>query len=560
MKRLSIVWAAVAICALWGCGDELTGGSSAPQEGFCQGTAAGACASDADCMVGTRCVDATFCAVTCTSDDQCGDSSCFFSGDSPSEPEVAMPEMTMEPEVDPDNNAPTAADDSYELAAGEGGELEVLDNDMDPDGDEIDITGVTQPEHGTVVAKKGRVEYTSTDTEFVGTDTFEYTIEDGRGGTDTATVTLNIVDPPPPPTITITSPGDGAAFEGGTFELAFEATCQVSSPSQNPDECHVHKILNGENWTDAEGRELGHYTPDPIMTFPLEPGEYEITLRLHLNDGTDGPFDPEISDTITITILPDAVPVAEVAGTINTAQMSEDGASLLLGTSNGVSALATETHTLSSVYEGGSLSTLAQDPFDTDRYYGSGAGNGFDDWGFIESRDNGASWSEVSLSGETTLTRLASSPDRAGVLAGISAQTLFTSENTGRTRNQDDWPTEIKGIEILSDLGPVVLVGGPGGIEQVTFPDVASEVLVEGDVTSLDRTPDGFIYGTADNGLNLCSSDLTNCMSINGPEETASKVIVDAEDASKMYVLTTSGNIFKTGNAGEVWILSAISQ
>ena len=557
-----ILTGALSLLAL-GCADELTGGGGS-DEGFCRGTASGRCATDADCMVGTRCIDATFCAVYCTSDDQCGGMGCSVGGGG-GEPDAPMPDTPVEPDVDPDNNPPSANGDTFEIPAGEDGAFDVLANDTDPDGDELDILEVTQPAHGTVVAIKGQVEYTSNDPEFIGTDSFEYTAEDGRGGTSTATVTLNIIDPPPPPTLIITSPEEGAVIEGDTVQIAFEANgCNFTFPSRDAQGCHGHKFLNGERWTDPQGDNFGHYETGDFNIFPLEPGIHEITFVLVLNDGSDQPFDPQISDTITIEVVeePVVIEVAQVEEAIESIQLVDGGATMLLGTPSGVRGLTLGSNALSSVYVGGGMTSILQDPFDTARYYGSGSnpGRGFEDWGFVESRDTCETWSEVSLTGEATFTRLAASPDQAGILAAVSGQRLYTSSNTGRTWRQDDWPTAITGLEIVNPEGPVVLLGSSAGIEQVTLPDVGVSPLFEGDVTALDRHPEGFVYGTAEGGLALCDPGFTDCTSINGPGEAAIQIVVAPEAPATLYVLTDLDQLYVSSDSGETWDLIAVGQ
>ena len=71
---------------------------------------------------------------------------------------------------------------------------ELTDNDTDTDGDTLTITGVTDPADGTAVLNQdGTVTYTATP-GFIGADSFDYTVSDGNGGTDTATVTINVTD------------------------------------------------------------------------------------------------------------------------------------------------------------------------------------------------------------------------------------------------------------------------------------------------------------------------------------------------------------------------------
>jgi len=69
----------------------------------------------------------------------------------------------------------------------------LLANDTDQDGDTLTITSVQDPTHGTVVLDPitGKVVFTP-DANYNGNATFTYTISDGHGGSDTATVTLHV--------------------------------------------------------------------------------------------------------------------------------------------------------------------------------------------------------------------------------------------------------------------------------------------------------------------------------------------------------------------------------
>ena len=70
----------------------------------------------------------------------------------------------------------------------------VLLNDNDPDGDRLLVTKYTQALHGELnVSDNGSFTYTP-DADFTGVDYFQYIINDGKGGTDTAVVMLNVVD------------------------------------------------------------------------------------------------------------------------------------------------------------------------------------------------------------------------------------------------------------------------------------------------------------------------------------------------------------------------------
>jgi gliding motility-associated-like protein len=94
--------------------------------------------------------------------------------------------------VGAENDAPIAVDDAVETDEDNTVIISVLDNDSDPDGDELTIVSTTTPENGTVVINNdGTITYIPNE-NFNGTDSFDYTIRDEDGLTDTATVTITV--------------------------------------------------------------------------------------------------------------------------------------------------------------------------------------------------------------------------------------------------------------------------------------------------------------------------------------------------------------------------------
>jgi hypothetical protein len=93
---------------------------------------------------------------------------------------------------EPPNLMPVAADDFSSTLERHRITIPVLDNDFDPDaGDTLTVSSVALPIHGSVENNGNDVTYIP-DPDFHDTDSFTYTISDGRGGTDTATVTINV--------------------------------------------------------------------------------------------------------------------------------------------------------------------------------------------------------------------------------------------------------------------------------------------------------------------------------------------------------------------------------
>ncbi|MCE8514535.1 tandem-95 repeat protein, partial [Ruegeria pomeroyi] len=99
---------------------------------------------------------------------------------------------TVTVEVEAVNDDPIAAPDTF--VVGEDGSVagSVLENDSDIEGDALAVVLTTAPTHGTLtMLPDGRFTY-APDANFTGTDSFVYTVSDGNGGADTATVTVTV--------------------------------------------------------------------------------------------------------------------------------------------------------------------------------------------------------------------------------------------------------------------------------------------------------------------------------------------------------------------------------
>jgi len=102
--------------------------------------------------------------------------------------------------VNPINDPPVANNDPVSvLEDSTNNQIDVLTNDNDPDGDSLSITNVTIPIHGTTSHNASYVFYTPI-ANYTGSDQFSYTISDGNGGTDNATVYVTVGGTNDPPT------------------------------------------------------------------------------------------------------------------------------------------------------------------------------------------------------------------------------------------------------------------------------------------------------------------------------------------------------------------------
>ena len=101
------------------------------------------------------------------------------------------------------NDDPTAVDDI--LTVLEDAPATVVDvraNDTDIDGNTLTVTAVSDPANGTATLAAGVVSY-QPDANFFGSDAFTYTVSDGNGGTDTATVNVTVTAVNDAPSFTV---------------------------------------------------------------------------------------------------------------------------------------------------------------------------------------------------------------------------------------------------------------------------------------------------------------------------------------------------------------------
>ena len=115
---------------------------------------------------------------------------------------VAGRNVTITQDAGPIANTDTATTDEDTPV-----DINVLANDSEPDGDTLNINSVTQGANGTVSINPDKTLHYAPAQDFFGGDSFTYTIDDGHGGTATATVnvTVNAVNDAPVFTINLLS-------------------------------------------------------------------------------------------------------------------------------------------------------------------------------------------------------------------------------------------------------------------------------------------------------------------------------------------------------------------
>jgi hypothetical protein len=188
------------------------------------------------------------------------------------------------------NNPPTAADDTATVSEDSfDNVINVLDNDSClPDvGETLSVTGVSDPPHGTAAYTATNVTYTP-DADHFGSDSFNYTINDGNGGTDSATVNVtvnNLNDDPDAVNDTATVIKDSGAN-------TIDVLANDSYLPDPPETLTITGVTQGTHGTVANNGTNVSYTPDADY---LGSDSFSYTI----SDGNGGTDTATVNVTVT---------------------------------------------------------------------------------------------------------------------------------------------------------------------------------------------------------------------------------------------------------------------
>lgn len=90
------------------------------------------------------------------------------------------------------NDGPVAVDDRYEVEEDVPTVLNVVANDLDIDGDALQVQSWTNPKHGTITKNENGLLIYRSESDFNGPDRFTYIVMDAEGATAVATVNLTV--------------------------------------------------------------------------------------------------------------------------------------------------------------------------------------------------------------------------------------------------------------------------------------------------------------------------------------------------------------------------------
>ncbi len=201
------------------------------------------------------------------------------------------------------DQAPVATDDTLTTDEDTAKSIDPRSNDDDPDEDPLTVTAVTHPDHGSATTNGTTVTYTPT-ADYNGSDTFTYTVGDGRNKYDTGViyVTVKAVNDAPEafddyPTVIKATPTE------------IDVRINDDDIDNSPSELTVTAVSLPENGTASTNgatvtyTPTGTYTGTDSFTYTLEDtGGLTDTATVHVivRDPNRGPV---ATDDITYTLV-----------------------------------------------------------------------------------------------------------------------------------------------------------------------------------------------------------------------------------------------------------------
>ena len=208
------------------------------------------------------------------------------------------------------NSPPLAVNDTATVPENGSVDIPVLSNDSDPDNDTLSVDSYGQGSNGTVTGNGAVLVYTP-NAGFTGSDSFTYTISDGNGNTDSATVSVTVSNVNDPPTA-----NDDSATTNQDVPVTVDVIANDSDPDNDP--LSVDSVTQGANGSvSINGDGTVTYSPNAgffgtdSFTYVVSDGSEtdSATVNVTVNEVTSGLADIGFSGI--------AVDVTHVWKTIN---------------------------------------------------------------------------------------------------------------------------------------------------------------------------------------------------------------------------------------------------
>ena len=225
-------------------------------------------------------------------------------------------DYSNEASATPFNDPPMAMADSVTTSEDTALTIFVLVNDADTDGDTLTVVTVTQPAQGAAAIDAGDTTLTYTpNADFWGLDSLTYTVSDGQGGLDTATVLVTVASVNDLPIAT------------------------ADSVTTSEDTALTIFVLENDADPDADKLTIANITQPAHGVAVIDPGDTTLTytpahnywgldsLAYTVSDGQSG----RDTATVVVTVIPVNDPPVAAANTVIT---QEDSAVTILVLAN----------------------------------------------------------------------------------------------------------------------------------------------------------------------------------------------------------------------------------
>ena len=238
--------------------------------------------------------------------------------------------------VNPQNDAPVASADSANTDINTLVSIDVAANDSDvdtadaPDTSTLVVIGAAS--NGSAVVNAGQIDYTP-NTDYLGSDSFTYSIDDTNGATsNVATVTVSVIDPNTAPVA-----ANDSAITNEDTATTINVLINDSDPDGSLDATSVAIATNTVNGTTSINAITGEITYTPAANFngsdsftytvedDLSAVSASATVSITVNSVNDAP----VAENDTVILLEDASLAinvlgndADVDGTLNVATLT----------------------------------------------------------------------------------------------------------------------------------------------------------------------------------------------------------------------------------------------
>jgi VCBS repeat-containing protein len=187
-----------------------------------------------------------------------------------------------------DNDVPVADDDAFAVDEDSiSNSLDVLDGDTDADSDVLTVSAVGIPDSGGVATSGGTDIIYTPATDFFGAETFTYTVGDGNGGYDTATVV-----------VTVNNLNDAPIAVGDAYTTSVDMPLTVAAPGvlANDSDVDGDSLTAHRDDGPTDGTLTLHIDGSFIYT-PTSGFDGVVSFTYHAHDGTTD------SNVVTVEIV-----------------------------------------------------------------------------------------------------------------------------------------------------------------------------------------------------------------------------------------------------------------